>query len=139
VLPTPYRQLLTIGALAALLGGCEATGDAGGNRTVSAPEVPFSFRLPSEFTEETVDDANSRGDVLVAVGVTKVDVVAVRRLAGAPPGGEQRHTVLGQDVTSEVHAVEGHPGYALECQYTSGRADDVRAACRDALRTVRRK
>ena len=139
MLPTPYRQLLTIGLLTGLLAGCEATGDSGGSRTVSAAEVPFSFRLPSEFTEETVDDANSRGDVLVAAGVTKVDVVAVRRVSGPLPAGEQRHRVLGQDVVSELHAVEGHPGFALECQYTGDRADKVRAACRDALRTVRRK
>jgi hypothetical protein len=140
VLPTPYRQLLTAGLLAAALGGCEATGDTGGLRTISDASLPFEFRIPTTFTEETIDRANSRGNLVVAAGLTKVDVVAVREIAAADvPARPTRHVVLGKDVTSEVHAVDGVPGYAFECQYTSARADDVRAACRDAMRTVTRK
>jgi hypothetical protein len=139
VLPTPYRQLLTIGLLAGLLGGCDATGDIGGSRTISDAALPFTFALPSDFTKQPVDEANSRGDVVVAAGVSKVDVVAVRRVGGAVPTVPQRNRILGHAVTSELHAVEGAPGYAIECQYTSARADKVLAACRNAVRSVRRK
>lgn len=119
------------------LSGCGAAGDAGGTRTFSDENVPFTFEVPSEFTDETVDDANSRGDVVAAVGLSKVDVIAVRR--GQPLPGPQRHEVLGKDVTSELQAVPGHDGFVLECQYTSERADKVRAACRDALESLQRK
>lgn len=119
------------------LAGCEATGDAGGTRTFSDEAVPFEFQIPSEFTDESVDQANSRGDVVAAVGVSKVDVIAARRGEVVP--GPQRHEVLGHAVTSELHAVEGHPGWVLECQYTSDRAEKVRSACREALESVERK
>ena len=141
MLPTPCKQLITIGLLAAVLGGCEATGDAGGTRTFSDGAVPFEFEVPSEFTDETIDDANSRGEVLAAVGLTKVDLIAVRRIGPgtAPPTGPQRHEVLGHEVTSELHAVDGLDEYRIECQYTEERADDVRSACADALDSVVRK
>ena len=119
------------------LSGCEATGDAGGTRTFSDEDVPFTFEVPSEFTDETVDNANSRGDVVGATGISMVDVIAARR--GSPGSGPQRHEVLGKDVTSELHAVEGFTGWLLECQYTSERAEKVRSACRDALESVERK
>lgn len=119
------------------LSACGAPGDAGDTRTFADENVPFTFEVPSEFTDETVDNANSRGDVLAAVGLSKVDVIAVRR--GQPLPGPQRHEVLGQDVTSELRAIPGYDGYVLECQYTSERADEVRSACRDALESLQRK
>ena len=138
MLPTPYKQLITIGLLAAVLGGCEATGDAGGTRTFSDDAVPFEFEVPSDFTDETIDDANSRGEVLAAVGLSKVDLIAVRRVSpGAkPPTGPQRHEVLGHEVTSELHAVEGADEYRIECQYTEESAEKVRSACADALDSI---
>jgi hypothetical protein len=131
--------LLVCAAIA--VGGCEATGDAGGTRTVSDPKVPFVFEVPSEFTDETVDRANSRGDVVAAVGLSKVDVIAVRKAPRAAqlPAGPQRHEVLGKPVTSELHPVEGQPGWLIECQYTDDRQDKVRSACRAALESVKRK
>lgn len=100
--------------------------------------MPFEFQVPSEFTEETIDDANSRGDVLAAVGLGKVDVIAVRR-AGATVRGPQRHEVLGKAVTSELYPVEGFDAFIIECQYTEERAEQVRSACADALESVERK
>jgi hypothetical protein len=131
--------LSTICCLA--LAGCEATGDVGGTRTFSDAKVPFTFELPTDFTKVAVDRANSRGDVLAGAGITKVDVIAVRRIPPSvtPAGGPQRHEVLGKEVTSEVFAVEGMGDYALECQYTAAHADDVLSACRAALRSVKRK
>jgi hypothetical protein len=41
--------------LCAALGGCEATGDVGGDRTISDDGVPFSFEVPTEFTKATID------------------------------------------------------------------------------------
>jgi hypothetical protein len=122
-----------------LFAGCEATGDAGGTKTFSADGVPFRFELPSDFTPETVDDANSRGTVLAAAGLTKVDVVAVRRAGDVVQTGEggQEHEVLGHAVTSELHAVPGHDGYLIECQYTDEYADKVRSACAGALESIR--
>lgn len=138
MLPTPYRQLLTIGLAAAAISGCEATGDTGGTRTFSDEAVPFEFDIPSEFTDETVDDANSRGEVLAAVGLSKVDVIAVRRIprTTAVQSGPQPNEVLGKDVSSELRAVDGFAEYWIECQYTDERADEVRSACDDALKTI---
>jgi hypothetical protein len=117
------------------LAGCEATGDTGGTRTYSSAGVPVTFEVPTTFTREDVDEGNSRGDVVVAYGQSKVDVIALRRFEGALPSGPQRHAVLGKDVTSELHRVAD--GYALECQYTEDRADDVRKACEDAVASVK--
>jgi hypothetical protein len=128
-------------ASAVAVGGCEATGDVGGTRTFSDDAVPFVFEVPSEFTDEPVDRANSRGNVVAAVGLSKVDVIAARRApdAGQLPDGPQRHEVLGKQVTSELHPVEGQPGWLIECQYTDDRQDKVRSACRAALESVKRK
>jgi hypothetical protein len=132
------KWTVTLSTICLALTGCEATGDAGGSRTVSAAGVPFTFEVPSEFTKASVDEANSRGDVLVAAGVSKVDVITLRRVsADAPEGRQPPHEILGHTVTSELHSVA--PGYAIECQYTTERRDKVLAACRDAVRTVRRK
>lgn len=141
MLSTPYKQLLAIGLVAAALSGCEATGDVGGTRTFSDEAVPFEFEIPSEFTDETVDDANSRGEVLAAVGLSKVDVIAVRRIPATTlvKSGPQPHEVLGKEVSSELRAVDGFAGYWIECQYTDDRADEVRSACDDALDTITRK
>jgi hypothetical protein len=144
VLPTPNKQLRTIlliAGAALAVAGCEATGDVGGTRTFSNDAVPFVFEVPSEFTDETVDRANSRGDVVAAAGLSKVDVIAVRKAPGAAqlPTGPQRHEVLGKQVTSELHPVEGQPGWVVECQYTDDRQDKVRSACRAALESVKRK
>lgn len=127
-----------VGLLAGVLGGCEATGDAGGTRTFSDGAVPFEFEVPSEFTDETVDDANSRGEVLAAVGLSKVDVIAVRRIprTTAVRSGPQPHEVLGKQVSSELRAVDGFAEYWIECQYTDERADKVLSACDDALDSV---
>jgi len=127
--------------LAGALSGCEATGDVGGTRTFSDDAVPFEFDVPSDFTDETVDVANSRGDVLAAVGLSKVDLIAVRRVSpGAePPSGPQRHEVLGKEVTSEVHAVDGAAEYLIECQYTEEHAEKVRSACADARDSIVRR
>jgi hypothetical protein len=132
------KWTVTLSTLCLLLAGCEATGDVGGTKTFSANDVPFTFQLPSDFSEETVDVANSRGTVLAAAGLSKVDVIAVRR-SGAPVDGLQRHETLGHQVTSELHPVERFPGYTLECQYSDEYEDDVRSACRGALESVERK
>jgi hypothetical protein len=47
--------------------------------------------------------------------------------------------VLGRTVASELHAVPGHAGWMLECQYTPERRDEVRAACRKAVGSVARR
>jgi hypothetical protein len=115
-----------------------ATGAAGGTKTFRDAAVPFTFELPSDWTKEAIDDANSRGNVLAAAGLSKVDVIAVRRIAKFPSAA-QPHEVLGKDVVSELHPVEGFTGYALECQFSDEYADDVKSACRGALDSVRRK
>ncbi|MFL5847291.1 MAG: hypothetical protein ACJ762_21655 [Solirubrobacteraceae bacterium] len=119
-----------------LLSGCEATGDAGGTKTFRDDAIPFTFELPTEFAKEDVDNGNSRGDVVAAAGVTKVDVVAVRRGTAL---GARESTILGKRVTSELRAVEGHDGWVLECQYTPDFADKVRSACAAALESVKPK
>ena len=125
------------------LAGCNAAGEPGGDKTFSDEDVPFTFSIPAEFTKADVDTGNSAGDVIAGAGITKVDVIAVRRL---PSGGVaeigsggQRHEVLGHEVTSELHPVEQASGYAIECQYTEEYREDVLDACRTALDSVRRK
>ena len=118
-----------------LLAGCEGVDEpSAGTRTFEDESVPLTFEVDAFFTEETVDALNSRGDVIVGYGLSKVDVIALRRFTGQLPTGPQRHEVLGKDVTSELHRVAD--GYAIECQYTQERAEDVRDACRDAVESV---
>jgi hypothetical protein len=133
------RLALTLGAVAALaLAGCNASGEASGTRTFAPRRVPFSFQVPTDFTGASIDQGATRGDVVAAAGLTKVDVIAVRRVGAgtALPKGPVVHDVLGQRVTSVLHPVR--TGWAIECQYTPARAKKVLAACRDALRTLRR-
>ena len=133
--PTPALLLLAIA-----LAGCDAAGQAGGTRTWSNPHVPFTFRVPTDFTNAAIDQGDTRGTVVGATGLTKVDVVAVRR-ASAPAGGAApvAHRVQGHDVRSELWPVPGWGGWALECQYTPDFARRVRTACRAALASVARR
>lgn len=133
---------LALGALAALaVGGCSLAGEPSKDDTVtwSKPGVPFTFEYPATFTKAPIDRGDTRGDVVGAVGLTKVDVVAVRRVRDlvVVSRGGVRQTVLGQAVTSELHPVPGQAGWALECQYTSEYRGDIRDACRRALRSIR--
>jgi hypothetical protein len=123
--------------LAAGMAGCNATGEPGGNKRFSDEKVPFTFDIPADFTEASVDGQNSRGEVLAGAGLSKVDVLAVRRIPGAQLGRPVAHTVLGKHVVSELHHVQDD--YYLECQYTPDRAEKVRDACRVALASVRRR
>jgi hypothetical protein len=132
------RRLAATLLLAATTAGCNAAGEPSGARRFSDKHVPFTFRIPANFTKASVDDANSRGAVVAAAGLTKVDVVAVRRQT--PHGSSVvRHEVLGQPVTSELHPIAGQSGWTLECQYTADRAQTIRDACLNALQTVRRR
>ena len=132
------KWTVTLSTLCLLLSGCEGVDEgAGGTRTFQEEGVPLTFEVDVMFTEETVDDLNSAGDVIAGYGLSKVDVIALRRIDGAPPEGPQRHEVLGKQVTSELHRVAD--GYALECQYTEDRAADVREACADAIESVKEK
>jgi hypothetical protein len=100
--------------------------------------VPFTFALPAEFTKAPIDLADSRGDVVAAAGLSKVDLIAVRRVGSRkPPTGPVTHVVQGRKVTSEVHPVDD-TGFAIECQYTQERAKDVREACAEAVDSVER-
>ena len=125
------------------LAGCNAAGEPDGAKRFSDADVPFTFEIPADFTKADIDQGNSRGDVVAGVGLSKVDVVAVRRAREGivAVGGVNRfpHEVLGQRVTSELHAVPGFSGWALECQYTPEHADTVLKACRRAVATVRQK
>lgn len=139
---SPRRRRLpaALAALAAALalGGCAAAGEPGGTKTFSDRGVPFTFEVPVDFTKASVDEGATRGDVVAAAGISKLDVIAVRRVgAEALPSGPVAHVVRGQRVTSELHRAPG--GYAIECQYTPARAQQVRDACRTALRTIRRR
>jgi hypothetical protein len=127
-------------ALAALaLGGCSAAGEAGGERTLAHPGVPFTVQVPADFTPAGVDEENSRGDVVAGVGLDKLDVVAIRRLApdARLPSTDVTHRVEGATVTSRVRRVA--PGWAIECQWRAERRRRVLDACRHALATVARK
>ena len=124
--------LLASGGLA----GCAAEGSTGGDRTFRDEGVPFTFTHPPSFTDEDVDLANSRGDVVAVRALDKVDVIAVRRLPAGARARTVRLRVLGEDVTSEVVPVPGQPGWGLECQYVDARRDEVLDACRQARRTI---
>ena len=129
------------GALLALaIGGCSAAGEASGERTVDESGVPFTFRVPADFTEEPIDDFDSRGDVLAAAGIDKVDLIAVRRLVpgAAAPRGDVPHVVQGHAVKSRLHEVPGS-GFAIECQWRPDRRDKVLDACRTAVGSIERR
>ena len=125
--------LWAILALALALSGCSADGTSNGDVTVRRADLPFTFRVPADFTAESVDRDNTRGDVVALRALDKVNVIAVRRVAA---GTKSRRTlrVLGQRVTSRVVSV-GH-GWGLECQYTEARRDTVLDACDEALGSV---
>jgi hypothetical protein len=138
VLPTSYRQVAAAALLCAALGGCNAAGEPGGDKTFSDKRVPFTFAIPADFTKAPIDNGDSRGDVLAAAGISKLDLIAVRRVDGARlPSGPVTHEVQGRTVTSELHPVDG-TGYVIECQYQPAEAEKVRSACRTALATIRR-
>ena len=125
--------------LAGALGGCNAAGQSRSDVTYRNADVPFTMRVPADFTKASIDQGDTRGDVVAAVGLTKIDVIAVRRLGGArPPGASVRHEVQGRAVTSEVHRVYGGD-WAIECQYTAEFADRVTDACREAVASVERR
>jgi hypothetical protein len=129
------RRLALAFLCAAPLAGCNAAGEPSGERTFSDKSVPFTFEMPADFTKASVDDANSRGDVVAAAGVSKVDVIAVRRPGSAAlPAGPVAHAVLGEQVTSELHRVRD--GYALECQFTAAHRKKILDACARALATI---
>src|SRR3954463_15675236 len=132
------RRLAAALLLVTAVGGCNAAGEPDGNKRFSDADVPFTFELPADFTKASIDDLNSRGDVIAGAGLSKVDVIAVRRASGTGDGA-QVHEVLGQQVTSELRAVPGFAGWVLECQYTPDFAKKVRDACRKAAASVRRK
>jgi hypothetical protein len=128
--------------LAVAAGGCDAAGDPTGSKTFSAKDGPvkFTFRLPADFTKAPIDEGDTRGNVVAAAGLTKIDVIAVRRVRGGDTvraGVAIRHEVQGHEVFSELHPLGD--GYALECQYTPEQAEKVRAACRDAVASVARR
>ena len=137
--PRPGRAacLTAILGFAVALAGCSADGTSNGDVAFARDGVPFTFRLPADFTAESVDVENSRGTVVAVRALDKVDLVAVRRVTATPTGAPERLRVLGKRVTSRVYAVEGHPGWALECQYTAARRAAVVDACDRARRTLK--
>jgi hypothetical protein len=133
------RRLAAALILAAALAGCNAAGQSTSDVTYRNPNVPFTMRVPADFTKASIDHGDTSGNVVAAVGLTKVDVIAVRRTgARSLPAGPLSHRVQGHAVTSELHAVDGG-GWAIECQYTSEGAKTVRDACRRAIASVRRR
>ena len=133
------RQLALAGAVAAAVGGCgelQEDGTDEGAVTFRDEAVPFTFRHPATFTEETVDSLNSRGDVVAVRALDKTSVLAVRRVGDRLRGTrETRLEVLGRPVTSRVTAVGR--GWALECQWTADRRERVLEACERARATLR--
>lgn len=119
-----------------LLAGCAAEPEVTESRRVSLEELPFTLEVRTDFTEEAIDRADSRGDVIVGYGLSKLDVIAVRRVGGQKlPEGPVEHEVQGETVTSELFPVAD--GYAIECQYRADRAETVRSACRAAVESVK--
>jgi len=139
------RRVMAALLLAAALGaaGCNASGETATTRTFSDRAVPFTFTVPADFTDESIDEGNSRGDVVAAAGLTKVDVIAVRRIDDhlLPIGGTVpvAHEVLGHAVKSQLRPVPGFRGWFLECQYTAERTAKVRDACARAISSVKRR
>src|SRR3954465_6886432 len=121
------RRLAAVLLVAAGLTGCNAAGEPDGSKRFSDTDVPFTFVLPADFTKASVDAENSQGDVIAGAGLSKADVIAVRRAADSG-GGARVHEVLGRRVTSELRAVPGFAGWVIECQYTPGFAKKVRDA-----------
>ena len=120
----------------ALLAGCGADPSSTENRRVSHDDLPFTLEVRTDFTEESVNEGDTRGDVVLALGITKLDVIAVRRVGGEElPAGPVEHEVQGEAVTSELFEVAD--GYAIECQYRDDRAETVRSACREAVESVK--
>ena len=120
----------------ALLAGCEADPELTETRRVSHDDLPFTLEVRTDFTEESVNQGDTRGDVVLALGISKLDVIAVRRVGGQElPKGPVEHEVQGETVTSELFAVAD--GYAIECQYRDDRAETVRSACREAVESVK--
>src|SRR3954453_12476210 len=129
------KWTVTLSTICVALAGCNAAGEPDGAKRFSDGAVPFTFEIPADFTKASVDDLNSKGNVVAGVGLTKVDVIAVRRFSGLIVQlGAVEATVLGHRVLSEIHHVQGD--YYLECQYTPEFADKVRDACRKAVATV---
>ena len=136
------RQLPVVALASVALAGCSASGEPSGDRTFSDSDVPFTFRIPVDFTTESVDQFDSRGDVVAAAGIDKVDVVAVRRVAAGVtlPRGDVAHVVQGKAVTSRLHEVSAGGGrWAIECQWTADRRKKVLHACDEAFATVKRR
>lgn len=102
---------------------------------MSNEDLPFTLEVRTDFTEESVDQGDTRGDVILALGISKLDVIAVRRVGSRElPTGPIEHEVQGETVTSELFEVAD--GYAIECQYRDDRADTVRSACRETVASV---
>jgi hypothetical protein len=129
--------------LAALaLGGCSAAGETSGSRTFSDGEVPFTFDVPADFTKQPVDQFDSRGDVVAAAGVDKLDLIAVRRIPEgvSVPSGDVAHDVQGHAVASRLHDFTvGGRRWAIECQWTPDRRKKVLDACREAVGSITRR
>src|SRR4051812_42894477 len=122
-IPSARMRRLALALVAAVgLAGCNAAGDPSGTKRFSDGDVPFTFEIPADFNDASVDAENSRGDVVAGAGLSKVDVIAVRHGKDVAAGGAQAHEVLGRKVTSELRAVPGFSGWVLECQYTDARA-----------------
>ena len=133
------RQLPAAALVAVAVGGCSAAGEASGERTIDESGVPFTFRVPADFTVESVDQFDSRGDVVAAAGIDKLDVIALRRLIPGEvlPKGDIPHRVQGHSVTSRLHVVD--PGWAIECQWLAERRQRVLDACATAVGSVKRR
>ena len=128
--------LSTFCVCGALLAGCEAEVEQTETRRVSHEDLPFTLEMRTDFTEESINRGDTRGDVIVGYGISKLDVIAVRRVGGQDlPEGPVEHEVQGQTVTSELFPVAD--GYAIECQYREDREETVRSACRDVVDSVR--
>lgn len=129
-------------AVACVLAGCSAAGETSGSRTIDDSDVPFTFKVPADFTKEPVDQFDSRGDVVVAAGVDKLDLIAVRRIAPGVkvPVGDVPHTVQGQSVTSRLRLeLVGRDRWAIECQWRPDRRAKVLDACREAIGSIARR
>lgn len=135
-------RLAVVMLVVVAVAGCNAAGDPTGSKLFSVKDggVKFTFRIPADFTKAPIDEGDTRGNVLAAAGLTKLDVIAVRRVRGmvvAGTGAAMPHEVQGHEVISELHPIGD--GYLLECQYTPEHRKKVKAACRDAVASVARR
>jgi hypothetical protein len=136
------RQIPAFALLALTIGGCSAAGETSGARTIDDRDVPFTFQVPADFTKEPVDQFDSRGDVLAAAGVDKLDLIAVRRIAPGVrlPKGDVPHVVQGHRVSSRLHGIDvGGERWAIECQWQPDRRAKVLDACREAVGSIVRR